>query len=64
VLCERELDLDLAEALPPRETLTSPVNIVVAPNIIVTPVIGASIAVQVLTIGSESIATLIQNVHT
>lgn len=63
-LCERELDLEMAEVLSPRETLTAlPMNISVSPTIVVTPVIGVAVAVQALTIGSNNIAALIQNVH-
>jgi hypothetical protein len=60
-----ELDLEMAEVLPPRETLTIavPINITVDPNIVVTPVVGFAIAVQAATIGSNNAAVLIQNLH-
>jgi hypothetical protein len=64
-LGQGELDLEMAEVLPPRETLTLavPINITVDPNIVVTPVVGFAIAVQAATIGSNNAAVLIQNLH-
>jgi hypothetical protein len=64
-LGQGELDLEMAEVLPPRETLTIavPINITVDPNILVTPVVGLAIAVQAVTIGSNNAAVLIQNLH-
>ena len=64
-LGQGELDLEMAEVLPPRETLTIavPINITVDPSILVTPVVGLAIAVQAVTIGSNNAAILIQNLH-
>lgn len=62
-LCERELDLEMAEVLSPRETLTSPINIAVSPHIVVVPTIGVAVAVQALTVGSNNVAAVLQNVH-
>ena len=64
-LGQGELDLEMAEVLPPRETLTIavPINITVDPSILVTPVVGLAIAVQAVTIGSNNAAVLIQNLH-
>ena len=64
-LGQGELDLEMAEVLSPRETLTIavPINITVDPNILVTPVVGLAIAVQAVTIGSNNAAVLIQNLH-
>ena len=64
-LGQGELDLEMAEVLPPRETLTIavPINITVDPSILVTPVVGLAIAVQAATIGSNNAAVLIQNLH-
>ena len=64
-LNQSELDLEMAEVLPPRETLATwiPINITVDPNIVVTPVVGLAVAVQAATIGSNNAAVLIQNLH-
>jgi hypothetical protein len=63
-LSQSELDGEMAEVLPPRETLAAiPINITVDPNIVVTPVIGLAIAVQAATIGSNNAAVLIQSLH-
>jgi hypothetical protein len=64
-LGQGELDLEMAEVLSPRETLTIavPINITVDPSILVTPVVGLAIAVQAVTIGSNNAAVLIQNLH-
>jgi hypothetical protein len=63
-LGQGELDLEIAEVLPPRETLTLAVpNIQVNPTIIVTPAFGLAIAVQAATVGSQNAAVLIQNLH-
>jgi hypothetical protein len=62
-LCEHELDLEMAEVLSPRETLTTPINIVVVPSITVTPVVGLAVAVQAATVKANNVAALIQNVH-
>ena len=59
---ERELDLEMADALPHRDTLGLPV-IVVDPSITVTPVIGVSIATQVLTNNSNNASWVLQYVH-
>ena len=59
---ERELDLEMADVLPDRDTLGTPL-IVVQPQITVTPVIGLAIATQVLTNHSSNAAWVIQNVH-
>jgi hypothetical protein len=61
-LCERELDLEMAEVLSARETLTVP-GISVSPTIIVTPVIGVAVAVQALTVGSNNVAAVLQYLH-
>ena len=60
-----ELDLEMAEVLSPRETLTLavPVNITVAPSIVVLPVVGLAVAVQAATIGASNTAVLVQNLH-
>ena len=63
-LSQSELDIEMAEVLPPRETLAAiPINITVNPNIVVTPVVGFAVAVQAATIGSNNAAVLIQNLH-
>jgi hypothetical protein len=64
-LNQSELDFEMAEVLPPRETLATwiPINITVDPNIVVTPVVGLAVAVQAATIGSNNAAVLIQNLH-
>jgi len=63
-LSQSELDIEMAEVLPPRETLAAiPINITVNPNIVVTPVVGLAVAVQAATIGSNNAAVLIQNLH-
>jgi hypothetical protein len=63
-LSQSELDGEMTEVLPPRETLAAiPINITVDPNIVVTPVIGLAIAVQAATIGSNNAAVLIQSLH-
>ncbi len=63
-LSQSELDIEMAEVLPPRETLAAiPINITVDPNIVVTPVVGLAVAVQAATIGSNNAAVLIQNLH-
>ena len=63
-LSQSELDIEMAEVLPPRETLAAiPINITVDPNIVVTPVVGFAVAVQAATIGSNNAAVLIQNLH-
>jgi hypothetical protein len=61
--CESELELEVADVLPHRETLGIP-NITVAPVITVTPVIGTSIATQVLTSQSSNASWVVQYVHT
>jgi hypothetical protein len=63
-LCERELDLEMADVLPDRETLALVPAITVAPSITVTPVVGVSIATQVLTSNSSNAAWVLQYVHT
>ena len=53
-LCERELDLEMAEMLPYRETLGIPainINLVIAPNITIQT--GVAIATQVLSPNSS-----------
>jgi hypothetical protein len=62
-LCDRELDLEMAEVLSPRETLTTPINIVVTPTVVVTPAVALAVAVQAATIGSNNFAAVIQNLH-
>jgi hypothetical protein len=63
-LSQSELDIEMAEMLPPRETLAAiPINITVNPNIVVTPVVGLAVAVQAATFGSNNAAVLIQNLH-
>ena len=63
-LSQSELDGEMTEVLPPRETLAAiPINITVDPNIVVTPVIGLAIAVQAATIGSNNAAVLLQTLH-
>jgi hypothetical protein len=62
-LGERELDLEVAEVLPSRETLGVHFNINVAPDITVAPTIGTSIAIQVLTNNSNNYAIVSQFVH-
>ena len=63
-LSQSELDIEMAEMLPPRETLAAiPINITVDPNIVVTPVVGLAVAVQAAAIGSNNVAVLIQNLH-
>ena len=60
-LCERELDLEMADALPPRETLG--INVVVAPTVTVTTVTGVAVATQVLSNFSSNSAGVFQFVH-
>ncbi len=64
-ICQGELDLEMAEVLSPRETLTIavPINITVDPSVVVTPVVGLAVAVQAATIGSNNVAALVQNLH-
>jgi hypothetical protein len=61
-LCDRELDLEMADVLPRKETLGVP-TIVVAPTITVTPVVGVAIATQVLSNESSNGAWVFQYVH-
>ena len=64
-LCERDLDLEIAEALPTRETLGLPainLNLVIAPNITIQT--GVGIATQVLSPNSVNSAWVFQYVHT
>lgn len=53
----------MAEVLSPRETLTTPINIVVTPTVVVTPAVALAIAVQAATIGSNNVAAVFQNLH-
>ena len=65
-ICQGELDLEMAEVLSPRETLTialPSINVTVDPSIVVTPVVGIAVAVQAATIGSSNFAAVIQNLH-
>ena len=62
-LGQGELDLEMAEMLSPRETLTVPISITVDPSIVVTPVLGLAVAVQAATIGASNTAVLVQNLH-
>jgi len=63
-LCERELDLEIADVLSARETLTIPsISIVVAPTVTVTAVSGVAIAVQVLSDQSSNVAAALTYVH-
>jgi hypothetical protein len=63
-LCERELDLEVADILPHRDTLgLLPANITVAPDIAVAVVTGAAVATQVLTNDSSNIAAVSQYVN-
>jgi hypothetical protein len=61
-LCERELDLEMADVLPHRETLGSLVNITIAP-ITVVAMTGVAIATQVFSNGSNNIASVFQSLH-
>ena len=61
-LCERELELEMADVLPHRETLGVPaININIEP--IVTINTGVAIATQVLSVGSSNGAWVFQYVH-
>jgi hypothetical protein len=61
-LSEREIDMFTADVLPERETLAL-VSLTVAPKITVTPVVGTSIATQVLTNQSSNAAWVTQFVQ-
>ncbi len=54
-LCERELDLEMADVLPPRETLVT-INVVVAPQVNVTTQTAVAIAANVLSKDAAAIA--------
>jgi hypothetical protein len=63
-LSERDLDLEMADVLPPRETLTlggSPINITVNVPIAVGVATGVAIATQVLTSHATNIATTVES---
>ena len=62
-LCRRELDLEIADVLPHRDTLGIIPGIVVAPHITVAAVTGVAIATQVLTNRSTNVAAVITNLH-
>jgi hypothetical protein len=63
-MCESELDLELADALPHRDTLTlSPITIVVTPTITVANQIGVANAITVLSKGTTTIASAINILH-
>ena len=66
-LCERalgleELDLEMADVLPHRDTLGVPaINVVVAPTVVINT--GVAIATQVLSHDSVNSALVLQSVH-
>lgn len=62
-LCERELDLEIADVLPHRDTLGVIPSITVAPHITVAAVTGVAIATQVLTNRSTNIAAVLTSLH-
>jgi len=63
-LCERELELEMADVLPHRDTLGMPfINITVAPVITVAALTGVAVATQVLTNESSNLASVFQSVH-
>jgi hypothetical protein len=59
-LCEHELDLEIADVLPHRETLGVVPSITVSPSITVIPQVGVSIATQVLTNQSSNASWVAQ----
>ena len=63
-LCERELDLEIAEALPHRDTLTAPpISIVVAPKIAVAAQSGVALALTVLSSNTITAASVMNSLH-
>lgn len=62
-LCQCELDLEIADVLPHRDTLGIIPGITVAPHITVAAVTGVAIATQVLTNRSSNIAAVITSLH-
>ena len=63
-LCERELDLEMADVLPPRDTLgVMPLNITVAPAINVGVATGVAVATQVLTKEASNLAAVLTVVN-
>jgi hypothetical protein len=63
-LCERELDLEMADVLPNRDTLGMlSINITVAPSITVVAATGVAVATQVLANESSNIASVFQSVQ-
>jgi hypothetical protein len=57
-LSEHELSLEMATALPDRNTLG--IAVTTSPDITVTPVVGVAIATQVLTKDASNVAWLTQ----
>ena len=63
-LCVRELELEMADVLPDRDTLgVLPINITVAPVINVAAVTGVAVATQLFTNESSNLASIFQSVH-
>ena len=63
-LCERELDLEMAEALPRRDTLgASPIYIVVEPQIAVAAQTGVALAFSVLSSNTITAAQVFNGLH-
>ena len=60
-LCEHELDLEMADVLPNRDTLGLVPNITVAPTIVV--VTQVPIAIQTLTKESSNLAAALAAIH-
>ncbi len=59
-LCERELDLEIADVLPRRDTMS--INIVVAPDIAVVAQTGVAIAIVAASNRSAAVATVFNHV--
>jgi len=55
-LCERELDLEMADVLPRRNTMS--INIVVAPDIAVVAQTGVAIAINAASSRSAAVAAV------
>ncbi len=63
-LCQHELDLEMAEALPHRDTLAaSPIIIVVDPHIAVAAQTGVALAFTVLSSRTTTVASVFNNLH-
>jgi hypothetical protein len=61
-LCERELDLEMADVLPCREALgLTPIVVVVAP--VTTVQIGVANAITILSSHTTTVATVLNNLH-